>query len=238
MHHLTIDYVLNGRRRGYSFTSPTDGLHPELLKIIWRSAMPRGQGWSAEKYRGARALKCFPLPSGEVAFCETVITDLRDEVGRGGIRRTDIRVMTEHEHHEYLRHRLGELPAQTTAEAETRLNSRDWQLLFNKNREAKRPRTMIKPQTILAYPYMAGAWQFVEACILLLASRATLLTNLIEVSPRLNPFADRVLSFTTLALDYQEGGRIVALPLDQAQAYDGIPYIDISEGGSDAKPGQ
>jgi hypothetical protein len=229
MRQLTIDYVLDGRRRGYSFTSPTDDLHPEVLKTIWRNAMPRGQGWGAEVYCGAVSLKCFPLPSGEVAFCETVITDKRDEVGRTGIRQTVIDVMTANEHVGYLQDRLRSLPAHLTAEAESRLTSREWQLLFKKNREAKRPKSMIKPQTILAYPYEAGAWQFVEACILLLASRATLLTNLIEVSPKVNPFADRVLSFTTLALDYQEEGRIVALPLDRARTLDGIPFIDISE---------
>jgi hypothetical protein len=127
-----------------------------------------------------------------------------------------------------MKQRLSQLPAQTTAQAEARLNSRDWQLLFRKNREAKRPKTMIKPQTILAYPYYTATWHFVEACILLLASRQTLLTNLIEVSPKVNPFADRVLSFTTLALDYQDEGRIVAMPLERARACDGIPFIDIS----------
>lgn len=228
MRQLTIDYVLDGRRRGYSFTSSTDHFDAEALKTIWRNAMPRGQGWGEPIFRNARSLKCFPLPSGEVAFCQTIITDKRDEVGRSGIRQTVIDVMTVGEYEEYIKQRLSQLPAQTTAEAEIRLNSRDWQLLFRKNREAKRPKTMIKPQTILAYPYHAAAWEFVEACILLLASRQTLLTNLIEVSPRVNPFADRVLSFTTLALDYQDEGRIVAMPLERARACEGIPFIDIS----------
>lgn len=227
MRQLTIDYLLDGRRRGYNFTSPTEGVAPDTLKAIWRGAMPRGQGWGAAVYRGAHSLKCFMLPSGEVAICETTITDMRDELGRGGIRRTAIEVGHVIEAMDQLKSRLTALPQSLIAEAEARLTSREWQLLFKKNWEAKRPKTMLKPQTILAYPYDNGDWQFVEACILLLATRATLLTNLIEVSPKVNPFADRVLSFTTLALDYQEEGRIVALPLESATELKDVPFIDI-----------
>jgi hypothetical protein len=229
MRQLTIDYLLDGRRRGYTFTTPTDGIDPESHKTIWRNAMPRGQGWGEAVYVGASSLKCFPLPSGEAALCETVITDLRDEMGRSGIRRTTIDLLTVSAYIDELRRRLAALPGALVSEAEARLMSREWQLLFRKNREARRPRSMIKPQTILAYPYMDGDWRFVEACILLLATRSTLLTNLIEMSPKVNPFADRVLSFTTLALDYREEGRMIAVPLEKARAFEGIPYIDISE---------
>jgi hypothetical protein len=228
MRQLTIDYVLDGRRRGYNFITPTDGIDPEILKAIWRGAMPRGQGWSADIYRGAKSLKCFPLPSGEVAVCETTITDLRDELGRSGIRRTVIELMTIRAYGDYLKSKLNALPQHLTAKADAKLSSREWQLLFKKNREAKRPKTMIKPQTILAYPYRRDGWQFVEVCILLLATRSTMLTNLIEMSPKVNPFADKVLSFTTLALDHQEEGRIVAVPLDRACEFDAVPFIDIS----------
>ncbi|HLU09749.1 MAG TPA: hypothetical protein VK003_08780 [Oceanobacillus sp.] len=226
MRQLTIDYILEGRRRGYNFTTPTDGIDAETVKAIWRGAMPRGQGWGA--YRDARSLKCFALPSGEVAICETTITDMRDELGRSGIRRTVIDIVTARTYVENLKHRLNTLPQELIAQAEAKLSSREAQLLFKKNREAKRPKSMIKPQTILAYPYSAEGWQFVEACILLLATRSTLLTNLIEMSPKVNPFADRVLSFTTLALDYQDEGRIVAMPLERVRELDGVPFIDIS----------
>lgn len=227
MRQLTIDYVLDGRRRGYNFTTPTNGIDPETLKAIWRGAMPRGQGWGANIYVGAHSLKCFPLPSGEVAVCETTITDLRDELGRGGIRRTLIDLMTVRTYVDYLKSKLNALPQHLIAQAETKLSSREWQLLFKKNRATRRPKTMLKAQTILAYPYHGDSWQFVEACILLLATRSTLLTNLIEMSPKVNPFADRVLSFTTLALDYQEEGRIVAVPLERASEFEGVPFIDI-----------
>ena len=226
MHQLTIGYVLDGTRRGYNFTSDTDGIDPESLKAVWRGAMPRGQGW--ELYPGITALKCFPLDSGEAALCEVDLTDMVDEVGRKGIREASVRIMTAREYDAALRERLRALPPQVVADAERKLHSREWELLFKKYRSAKKPKSFVKPQTILAYPYSPDGWRFVEACILLLATRSTLLTNLIEISPSINPFADRILSFTTLALDYREGGRIVALPLDKIRAFDGIPYINLN----------
>ena len=222
---LSIDYVLEGTRRGYNFTSPTDSVDPASLKAIWRSAMPRGQGW--ENYPGASSLKCFPLESGEAAICEVTLTDLTDEVGRKGIRRAAIQVLPPREYQRSLLERLAALPFEIVRDAERKLSSREWELLFRKYRDAKKPKSILKPQTILAYPYTPNGWNFVEACILLLATRSTLLTNLIEISPAINPFADRLLSFTTLALDYREEGRIVALPLDRVQAFGDVPYIDI-----------
>lgn len=226
MRELTIDYLLEGTRRGYNFTSPTEGVDTASLKAIWRSAMPRGQGW--EHYPGAASLKCFPLDSGEAAICDVTLTDLQDEVGRRGIRRAAIQLAAPAEYRHTLRERLHALPPATVEEAERRLYSREWELLFKKYRDAKKPKSIVKPQTILAYPYSADGWRFVEACILLLATRSTLLTNLIEISPTINPFADRLLSFTTLALDFREEGRIVALPLDKLRAFADVPYINIS----------
>ena len=223
---LSIDYVLEGTRRGYNFTSSTDAVDPASLKAIWRGAMPRGQGW--ENYPGAFSLKCFSLDSGEAAICEVSLTDLQDEVGRKGIRRAAIHVLPPRAYQQNLLDRLHVLPPGIVVEAERKLSSREWELLFRKYRDAKKPKSILKPQTILAYPYTAEGWRFVEACILLLATRSTFLTNLIEISPSVNPFADRLLSFTTLALDYREEGRIVALPLDKVQAFGDIPYINLS----------
>lgn len=226
MTQLTIGYLLEGTRRGYNFTSPTDGIDPETLKAVWRGAMPRGQGW--DKYPDAVSLKCFPLESGEAAICDVTLTDMQDEVGRRGIRRATINLLPPAAYQRVLVDRLHALPLALVQEAERRLMSREWELLFRKYRDSKKPKTIIKPQTILAYPYSADGWRFVEACILLLATRSTLLTNLIEISPAINPFADRLLSFTTLALDYREEGRIVALPLDKVkQAFD-VPFINLS----------
>ncbi|MFN8529237.1 MAG: hypothetical protein U0670_11530 [Anaerolineae bacterium] len=215
MQTLTLEYVLEGRQRGYQFTSATQGIPPELLKQVWRLAMPRGKSWSDPAYRAARSLKCFTLDEtgrGLAAACEITGTDQVDEVGRTGIRRALIHLHTWDEHTAYLHARLASLPVDLVARAEKQLYSREWQLLFRKHRDRTRSNGPVKPQTVLAYPYTPQGWDFVEACLLLLVTRATLLTNLIELSPKINPFADRVLSFTTLALDPREAGRLVAIP--------------------------
>lgn len=223
MRRLEIGYVLDGARRGYNFTAPTDGVAPDALKAIWRGAMPRGQGWG--DYPAARSLKCFELATGEAVACNVTVTDQVDEVGRAGIRRAEILIFSPKEYRAYLLERLAALPPDIVAAAEKRLYSREWELLFRKYRELSKPKTMIKPQTILAYD---GEWTFIEACVLLLMTRSTLLANLIEVSPSINPFADRVFSFTTFALDYRDEGRLVALPLAKARAIDSVPYINLT----------
>ena len=83
MKQLILEYVLEGHKRGYNFTSSTQGFHDDVLKSIWRKAMPRGQGWNAAVYAGARSLKSFWLEDGRMAMSETVVTDMRDEL-RGG----------------------------------------------------------------------------------------------------------------------------------------------------------
>lgn len=223
MRRLTIGYVLEGERRGYAFTTPTEGVDPDALRAIWRSAMPRGQGWG--DYPAARSLKGFELASGDVALCDIQVTDQVDEVGRTGIRRADIHLMTLKECRAHLLERLAALPPNVVKQAEQRLYSRDWELLFRKYRELSKPMTMLKPQTILAYE---GDWTFIEACVLLLVTRSTLLANLLEVSPAINPFADRLFAFTTFALDYRDEGRLVALPLNKARTIHDVPYINLT----------
>ncbi|MDZ4765690.1 MAG: hypothetical protein SGI73_14160 [Chloroflexota bacterium] len=228
MRTLTLDYVLMGERRGYTFTTPTDDLAPEIVKALWRSAMPRGANWDDPALVGARALKSFALHTGEIALCEVVVTDRRDEVGRAGIRTATIHILTLREQQAMLARRLAEMPAALVANAEAKLTSREWALMFRKRRTQQPPTSLVKPQTILAYPYDPAGWRFVETCILLLATRATLLANLIEVSPTVNPFADRALSFTTLALDSRDETRLIAVPLARARTLDDLPYIDIT----------
>jgi len=52
MRTLTLDYVLMGERRGYTFTTPTDDLAPEIVKALWRCARApsrfraRGRRWA------------------------------------------------------------------------------------------------------------------------------------------------------------------------------------------------
>jgi hypothetical protein len=223
---LIIEYRLIEARahRGYTFTTPTDGLPPDIVKAIWRQAMPRGGGWGA--YVGARSLKCFALPDGHYALAETVVTDQRDDAGRPGIRRAEIALHSLASGQTALRARLAALPAETVAQAERMLTSREWELLLRKHRDlAAQPSSLLKPQTILAMAYSAATWPYLEACLLLLVTRTTLLANLIEVSPAINPFADRILPFTTLALDHRDETRLIGMPLAQARAARDLPYI-------------
>lgn len=227
MRLLHIHYVLDGKRRGYQFIESTRDLDPAHLKTLWQNAFPRGQGWGDPALVGAMALKSFTLDDNLIAACETTITDQRDEAGRMGIRTAVIRLMNATEHAAYLQTRIAQLPPDTVAAAERGLYSHDWELLFRKVRDFDQPRTLWKPQTILTCMYTAGNWHFVEACILLLVTRATLLTNLIELTPKINPFADRAIPFTTLALDHREESRITAIPsnkLGDVAAIDVCPH--------------
>jgi hypothetical protein len=228
MRTLTLDYVLDGARRGYAFTTPTDDLPPDVVRVLWRNAMPRGTGWDDPAWVGARSLKSFALPNGEIALCDVTVIDQRDEMGRAGIRKAAIHILPLRDHHALLSARLTDLPAVVVSAAESKLTSREWALLFRKRRSQQPPASLVKPQTILAYPYTPDGWTFVEACILLLATRATLLANLIEVSAAINPFADRALAFTTLALDSRDETRLIALPLARAQTLPHTPFIDLS----------
>jgi hypothetical protein len=220
---LTLDYVLTGQRRGYTL-SPADAVPSDIYRAIWRGALPRGQGWDAPAFIGARALKSFPIDARTAVMSAVTISDRRDELGRGGIKQALIHYGTHDEIQGALRARLEALPAPVVHRAEAALASRAWALLFKRHWEQTRG---LKPQTVLVFPYDPVRWLFIEACLLLLATRATLLTNLIELSPTVNPFADKLLSFTTLALDPRDEARLVAVPTG-APALAGVPHIDLS----------
>jgi len=224
---LALDYALTGQRRGYTL-GPAGAVPPDVYRIIWRQALPRGQGWDAPAYRGARALKCFAIDDRMAALSAITITDRRDEMGRGGIRQAVIHYGTHDEIRRALRDRLDQLSPLIVHRAESALTSRAWALLFKRHWESTRG---LKPQTVLVFPYVEARWPFIEACLLLLATRATLLTNLIELSPTVNPFADKLLSFTTLALDPRDETRLVAIPAG-APALAGVPYVDLSSAPS------
>ncbi|MBZ0289190.1 MAG: hypothetical protein K8I30_16335, partial [Anaerolineae bacterium] len=103
MNRLVLEYVFEGHQRGYNFTSPTRQFSDAILKAIWRTAMPRGQGWGG--YQGAQSLKTFGLEGGGVAVADVTVTDQRDESGRAGIRRAVIDVMPRDKYHEFLQQR-------------------------------------------------------------------------------------------------------------------------------------
>ncbi len=204
MRQLVIEYVLEGHQRGYSFTSSTQGYTDAELKLIWRSAMPRGQGWS--QYAGARSLKCFQLESQRrMVICETTVTDMRDENGRSGIRRTLVDVMPFADYGTYLEQRLHTLPENVRARVE-KLPSLGQRLAIHNSLLTHK-----KNQLVLLHPYRnPHDWQVAEALVIKLA---------------LNPLASMrgwgpVIAFTTLALNPSEESPLVALPADKAAAVD------------------
>lgn len=204
MRQLVIEYVLEGHQRGYGFTSPTQGYTDAELKLIWRSAMPRGQGWS--QYVGARSLKCFPLEDQRrVAVCETTVTDMRDENGRGGIRRTQVSVLAYPEYEVYLKQRLRSLPEQVSSRVE-KLPSLGQRIAINNSLLTHK-----RNQLVLLRAYQNPEdWQMAEALVIKLA------LNPVGSMRRWGP----VIPFTTLTLNPADESPLVVLPADKAAMVD------------------
>lgn len=208
MRRLAIEYVLEGHRRGYDFTSPTAGFADEVLKAVWRSAMPRGQGWNAPVYAGARALKSF-LVDDFVAVSEVVVTDQRDDGGRGGIRRAVVEIMGFGDYSAHLEDRLRAYPPDVRAALER---------LPTLAQRARIVKYAVKKggQLVLAQAYAGPrAWDVTEALVIKLA---------------LSPFppaarSGRIVPFTTLALDHREESPLVALPAAKARQLKGVPVV-------------
>lgn len=211
---LVIAYRLEGERPGYAFTTPTTGYDDAVIRAVWRYAMPRGQGWGAEDYAGAHALKAFPLPDGRFAVSDTVVTDQQDERGRRGIRRAEITLVDGLDYDTHLRRLLDRYEPRVLQRAEDRLTVCKKTNIIGKTL----PRFSRKdPQLVLTRKYKGVAdWQVMEAFMLKLA--------LDPVMPmrRWGP----VLSFTTLALDYHDESQMVVLPADRAASLD-VPAVSL-----------
>jgi hypothetical protein len=215
MTDLVIAYVLDGPRPGYAFTTPPNGTDPETLKAIWRQAMPRGQGW--RHYIGARTLKCFPLDGGRrAAIARVTVTDQADEIGRQGIRRAEITILSGEDILDYLALRLAMLPEAARAAAEERLTLPRWTQILDRALPKARRRA---GQIVLAAPYTdAAGWQVVEAAVLMIATAPPL--RLASGWPRIPPL-------TTLALDTREESRLVAVPLTELPRLHGVKPIKL-----------
>lgn len=215
MRQLVLEYVFEGHKRGYNFTSSTQGFSDATLNFIWRSAMPRGQGWGANgTYTGAKSLKCFSLEDGRFAISEVTVTDLRDESGRGGIRRAVIDVLPDAAYSDDLRKRLVAFPP--TVQAAIASKPSLWQRKQILDRTLPKMNKM--PQVVLSYPYTSPAdWQFAEALVLKMI--------LAPLSP-LKRWG-RVIPFTTLALDYRDESPVVVLPADRAERLNGVPVVSL-----------
>lgn len=199
---LVIAYVLEGvsQGRGYQFVTPTDHLGEEVVRHIWRHAMPRGNGWSG--YVGAAALKGFPVPGGRWALSRVTVTDEADEHGRRGIRRAEITLHPARLYPEQLRHAYETLSASVQDDA--RFELAQWRRL---NRLAKLPRHASR-QLLLTHPYSTPAdWRLMEAIILRLAY---------DPPAHLLAQAGRPLAFTTLALSPADEAPLVGVPSQKA----------------------
>ena len=215
MQRLVIDYVLDSRRPGYTFTSPPQGLSDTAVQDVWQRAMPRGQGWSG--YTGARSFKCFPVDGGRlVGFAEVVVTDREDETGRRGIRRAEVTLHDAGAHRAALQARLDALPDSVRAAAEERLSCPRWLRIV----ERAIPRlNKEKGQVVLAAPYTTPqAWQLVEALLIRVA--LALPVRAVKGFPGILPL-------TTLALAARDESPLLALPLDRARVLKGVHVIEI-----------
>lgn len=189
---LMLEYVFEGAQRGYNFTTPTRAYSEDVLKHIWRVAMPRGQGWG--NYTDAQSLKVFRLPDGRMVVSRVTVTDQADESGRRGIRRAAIQVMPRATYPAHLAAILASIPASIQADAE--YNRQTWHKI-GLMRQLQRKTTLI-----FSHHYTTPVdWQVVEAVLLQLA--------LIDQVPLLQQ------GFTTLALTTEEEAAAVALPADK-----------------------
>ena len=204
LNHLIIEYVFEGHKRGYNFTTPTHAYDDTTLKTIWKHAMPRGQGWGADHFIGSRAIKCFPLPDDRIAISETIVTDLADETGRRGIRRAVIETFRPIAINAYFRARLATYDLHTQNAANI-LHNRVYHRFPNKNQPL-----------IISYPYKGlMLWRVVEALIFQL-----MLNMPRQLQNRSNPY-----HFTTLALDYRDESPIVVLPTEKTSEITDFPVL-------------
>lgn len=211
MTQLIIEYLLEGHRRGYNFTAPEKAQRETLyddatLKAVWRASMPRGNGWSADRFVGARSIKAFTLPHEMLAVSEVIVTDMSDENGRRGIRRAAVDVMNPALYAHHISSRLAGYPTDTLAKTA---------LLYETMHKAT-PRLKKDQPLLVAYPYTtAREWWPIEALMLQLA---------LDPPRRLNKHP-RPLTFTTLALDYRGEAQMVALPAESAASINDLPVV-------------
>lgn len=206
MQELVIEYRLEGYHRGYQFVTPTEHLGEEVTRAIWRHAMPRGHGWGDALYLGACSLKCFPVSPLWMALAESTVTDQQDEMGRRGIRRTVIQLMTVAECVAALRRRLENFLADLRAQPHNRPSLIQW------NRVADRAtgRARGKHQLLLTHAYQPSDWRYIEALVI----KAALAGG-------------TIIPFSTLSLDYRDELHIVAMPTAPSRGADGAVVFPV-----------
>lgn len=212
---LIIEYVHEGHRRGYNFTSGARGHDEAALRAVWREAMPRGQGWGAPAFLGARALKLFRLDERRLGLSETVVTDEQDEGGRRGIRRAEVDILSPDEAAERLRARFAAYPPAIHEWIARRPTLCQWTRIV----EEALPKLRRRAQIVLAAPYRGpDSWQPVEAFVLKVA-----LSRLMTVGR-----SGGLVTFTTLALDWRDESPLVAVPEAELAPEDGVSPVRLA----------
>src|SRR5262249_1133935 len=143
------------------------------------------------------SLKSFPLPDGRIALADVAVTGLRDESGRGGIRKAGVDIMQTGGYLDTLRTRLQSYPQKVKLETS------------RKPRFGHRRMTKIQgdSQVVVSHLYTtADNWQMIEALIL---------AEAIELLDR-RWLGSKYFSFTTLALEYRDESQVVVLPESRA----------------------
>lgn len=215
MPDLVIEYALEGKRPGYGFRPPLDGVDERTQAAVWRQAMPRGQGWGADAFAGAQSLKCFPIDGGRMAVSSVTVTDQSDELGRRGIRRAGVSIVPARDYPAYLQARLDALPREVREAAGEQFVGYLWQRIVD--------RALLRGRrVVLTAPYTGPAsWQYVEALVLRLVT-----------SPGIRLFEGwgPLTSFTTLALDWRDEGQIVGVPRGRLDGARGVSVIHVGRG--------
>lgn len=228
MDKLFLDYNLreNGTK-GYTLQDIEGKVSGEIRRQIWYSALPKGKGWNADEFRGVQILKCFELSDGRIAISQVENTNETDEGGRSGIMRSSILVASRMRAISWLQQRLTDLIEEDTIlskHAHQIINSRGFksQLIYNRHRSPdnhtfdKRSGLLsqlmgaisskAKGQIILTWDFSKEHWKIIEIIMLSLVTRKTNVTS--EFLESTNDF----INFTTLALDYRDENRIIAIP--------------------------
>lgn len=210
---LVIEYALDTPRPGYRFKPPTKGVSQDTLNAVWRSAMPRGQGWGADGFTGARSLKCFPVGARLVAASEVHVTGEEDEMGRRGLRRAEIELISARDYAAWLDARLASIPASIREAAGQQMAGYVWQRVLD--------RVLLRggKRVVLTASYRGPeSWQTVEALVLRLVT-----------SPGIRMFEGwgSLTSFTTLAMTWQDEGQIVGVPRQNIGRGRGASVIEV-----------
>jgi hypothetical protein len=181
--------------------------------------MPRGQGWGAAGYQGARSLKCFPVSEDIVALSTSTVTHQQDEMGRKGIRRAEIEFILMRDILAHLRAMVETYPEEVRRGAEQAFSVKTWAQIIDR----ALPKLRGKPsQVVFSHPF-GGAedWRVIEAIVLNLA-----LAWPLHAMPGWGKF----FSFTTLALTNEAESRIVAIPAEKARDLHDGKAIRVAEG--------